>query len=415
MLSFRQFITEAIDKRTLENLRKEALAFTKNLRRVKNGHDLYIAAQAYSRWIHYAEELIYNRIMGMRLRRKPVENETYEAKQVREKFWDLVISQNPFTLPNHYSVKLADIAIPGQKPTSFKYSDANRSKWDEQYALFDQQRDKIYVRYSRLIRDAFNAIDEWVAKEFKGIDTITDHEKVEHIRFDGVDVMLRWTERESNPTSLKNLKETFFHLLKKTLAVLRKYGFANHLTRVSWVFDPNNNVGSEAAGDYDSFRRVIGMYRFGIAEIKVYFHEFGHYVYREVLKQNQKKDWDAFITKDQVQFSDHDFVEIEKAISSTESANLDPTAERIHARIKDPVTQDLFAAFATQRYGIVATDISKFRSRAENVSFSLSVPTEYSNKNTEEAFCEVFGFFMAGKPLRPIIEAQFSRITGLRR
>ena len=54
---------------------------------------------------------------------------------------------------------------------------------------------------------------------------------------------------------------------------------------------------------------------------------------------------------------------------------------------------------------------SKFE-RTAGVPFAYHVPTGYSNKNPDEAFCETFSYYIMGRGLTLFMENQFLRITG---
>lgn len=154
-----------------------------------------------------------------------------------------------------------------------------------------------------------------------------------------------------------------------------------------------------------------------------------------MLKPSQREGWINLIKNNQVSFTYNDIQSLRRAYDKVVAIGLQHTDEwrnriegvweTIPKYIDNPQTKDLFAVFWKQ-YKNNGGDIyipspmkndinaawSKFEKTVSSGTFAFHVPTGYSNKNPDEAFCETFSYYIMGRGLALFMENQFLRITG---
>lgn len=226
MFSFGQFLFEAVQKSEIESLRKDAAAFSKNIRRIKSPRDFYTVVQSYAKWLDHMESLFMSvlTINATQKREKPVE--TWEEKEVRQKWWNLHIEGTGifFTEWPRGSdlLRLAN----GEQYKQFRY-DGKEAEWVKYYAGFDKARNNIYAKYGKLVREMFAAVDEWLAQ--RG-DTLEAYRKKEEFKF--ADVRVRFlTTDETEQRDKAKLKE-YLHVPAAQSFVAKSASKINSLMRL---------------------------------------------------------------------------------------------------------------------------------------------------------------------------------------
>lgn len=425
MLTFGQFLSEAVNKSEIESLRKDAAMFSKNIRRIKSPRDLYIVVQAYDKWLAHMEGILMSvfSISGSQKREKP--HETWEEKEVRTKWWNLHIEGTGIFFVDW--PRGSDVIRPanGEKYKQFRY-DGKEAEWTKYYAGFDKARNSIYTKYGKLTRDMFAAMDEWLSQ--KG-DSLESYQKKEEFKF--ADVRVRFlTTDETEQRDKAKLKE-YLHALKIATDRLRHFGFGTILKDL--IFEADFATNDWAAGTYDH-NNTIRSTMFGYSDPRVIAHEVGHHVYSRVLKPSQREGWINLIKKNQVSFTDSDMRSLRRAYDKVIAIALKDMDEwqnqikgvweNLPRFIDDAQAKDMYVTFWKQyQHGggdmyipsPFKNDInaawSKFE-RTAGVPFAYHVPTGHSNKNPEEAFCETFSYYIMGRGLTLFMENQFLRITG---
>jgi hypothetical protein len=429
MLSFQQYLNEEVKKAEIEGLRKEALMFSKNIRRIKNGHDLFVVAQAYAKWLHMIQVRTFSQLLGVddAWKDKP-KQESYASSQLRTKMWDLVMADRIFTPRIWSNHKLDDptkAPLTGEDHVVYRYNDASKGMWDEYYSMFDRERTKIYTKFGKLVRDAFNALDEWLAEQ---PDTMLSHHHTETFKHDGVVVMFVASDTQHSDANTRKEQKKYLESLSIVLKRYRKMGLGRFVDKLIYEYDRANNNTSHA-GEYRSGKIVSFLWEGNTPHVIA--HEIGHHLYKTFLSDAQQNAWFNFIQHDLVSFSESDYNEIyhafktlyaQKAPHASEySYTVDGVWQDVHKLLKTPVTKELWDAYCKQNAHIHISPLKSdpeasfknFRSETAK-PFVLHAPTAYSSKNPEEAFCETIANYVEGTPLTPLIKHQFEMITGLR-
>lgn len=403
--------------------------FGKNIKRVSNPKDFYFVVQAYAKWDAHLDNLIYQRILGVNTEHFNGKTESYESRILREKMWTLLGAKNDIWMMNTRDGRNLH-ATQGAGPQGYSkyvYSDANKSSWEGVYNAFAAKRDNLYQKYTRLVRDAFNALDEWLKTQG---DVLPTHRNEEQFQYQGVPVRFMYSDgseakdRERLQVYLKGL-HTFLERAKHLgMGRLLQHGI---------IFELDLAVNAWEGGNYDH-AGTIRSTLWGYQDARVIAHEFGHHYYRVAMSAKQKESWVHFVKNDRVSFSDADYAVLEKAYYKTIEKIKQSDDSRVNGwhvyegvwenmlqELQPGLLRDMYAAYLKQRavkMNVMKKDVhagfEEFK-RREYPWFVFHAPTDYSSKNDEETFCEVFSYFVMGMGLSPIMEHQFTAITGLRR
>lgn len=422
-------MTEAVSKTEIEQLRKDAAMFSKNIRRIKSGHDLYIVAQAYVKWLDHMDRLLTGvfAINADQKREKP--HESYEEKQVREKWWSLHIEgKDIFMVVYPRGTDLMKSAG-GEQYQQFVYN-GKEDRWQEYYTKFDAARNSSYTKFGKLSRDLFNAVDEWLAR--KEGNSFESYLKREDFKF--MDLRCRILTTDETEENDKVKLKAYLRALKEATTRLKHFGFGNILHTLTFEVDFAKS--DWAGGTYDH-NNTIRSTAWGYTDPRVIAHEVGHHVYEKIISQKQRDGWINLIEKNQVRFSQQDFAAIRRAYDKVIAIGLqhvpdwnntiDGIWDNLAKYIDDPQTQDLYKAFWKQYTALghngayvpapMKKDINgafdQFK-EAATPSFVYHLPTGYANKNPDEAFCEVFSYYIMGRGLAPFIFHQFIGIMGFK-
>ena len=427
MLSFREFLTEAITPAVLETLRRDAGAFTKNIRRIQTGAELAQVAAAYSRWAKYLDDFIYKRLLGTN--DYDFDHESYSAKQLREKVWTLVIA-DPFT------DALSQINLDGLRQSGeFAYTDRTAPFWDKALTQFHQKRDSLYTKLSRQIREAFAALDQYVESHAHPDQPtmLPDHALRTTVSVLGVPVTIITVEGVKPSEWFQHPRETLEQFRTVFLAI-RAAGFGSGLERLRFELFTTSAHGDmpEAAGNYDP----SGLIRINIwgTNPHTIAHEVGHHFFRR-LSGERRVAWEQFVKRNKLSFTPEDITELHRAYLDTFHHHAptshgytiqdfwEKVADRLTPATKLKMESFMIARGTPERIQILMSpfvdgrDIdgpwNEFLELAQK-GFLLNAPTAYSNANPEEAFCECFAIYVnQNHPLAPVVRLVFREVTGL--
>lgn len=404
--------------------------FSKNIRRIKSGHDLYVVGQAYRKWLSVIEHKLFTQMLGLNQGRT-VKDETWERKQVREKVWSLVIETRIFVDPiAMFGEDNLLMSNPNGSYPLYIYNDHTKTIWDSMYTRFDKNRNSLYSKYTRVVKAAFDAVDEYLKYQ---PDTLESFHNEDNFTHDGVKVRIVSNDEEDKPENV-GAKHKYLIYLSQVLKTIRKMGLGQTAEKPTWILDLAQAKGF-TAGEYSKAAGTISSFGLGVSA-QVIAHEFGHHVWYTVLNDRQRKAWEDFIEKDMVSFSETDYANIHTALGKAQAAILNsgnsklasPYSEHLNGVwlnaphfLTDPATKEMLQGCLNQlehlHYSFPKGDYESTFARFKKETakpFMLSVPTEYSNTNPGEAFCEVFSYFVIHHPLTPVIKHQFKMITGLR-
>lgn len=427
MLTFREFVTEAITHADIVRLRTEAGAFTKNVRRITNGRELAQVALAYETWAHNLDVFIYQRLLGVGSE-YDFDRESSWAKRLRTDVWSLIIV-NPFRQDTGSAGRRAWDADRGG------YTGHGVALWDEAYPHFDRARTAIYAKLGRLIRAAFAAADVYFEAEAKAAHA--DRGLTTQLQVGGLPVTVIRNEAASSVVEPR----TFLRTLEQGLVAIRRAGFGSHLTRLRFEIYLNNANMGESAGDYShrSDTSVIRLNIWGSTTAAV-VHEVGHHVQAR-LSDERRKVWSDFVTRSRVSFSDDDLRTLKTAFLAACHAHYREgsgyTISNLWNRhillfIASADLRVKYQAFLVSSHGKTGKyfdvmdpmkdettqsweDNWRTFERAASIPFMINAPSEYSHKNEGEAFAETFTYMVLNTaPVAPLVRSVFQSVVGLR-
>lgn len=424
MKSFSAFITEAFTQADITKLRQDAGAFTKNIRRIKTPQELATVAQAFRVWQTYVDHLVYRRLMGVT--DSPIENESWASKELRAKWWTLVILDNPCIDSVGHRASFVLYSSPGV----YGYTPQTAASWDRLYQLFDEKRDSIYAKTSKAVREAFAALDAYLAS--KGTPTHPDHAAPTLMMIDGVEVSVITSEvQPSHYDPRATLRQ-----LREVLAAIRRHGLGDYLNRLK-VDLYTSELNWDRAGDYNA--GPVGRIRIFAAKDNTHTiaHEVGHHVHHR-LSPERLTAWNTFIKHNAISFTTDDFRRIHQAYLAAFAKHakesrgytvVDMWNVLVPQYLTDRTTAAKYRHFMIDygkksRQRIILDPFADGRDVEEkwqefkkeaSFPFMMFAPTNYSNKNPDEAFCEVFAeYVIQVHPLADIVRSTFEEVVGLK-
>jgi hypothetical protein len=429
MNTFRSFLlSETITQATLDKLRADANAFTKNVRRIKTLDEYQQVVRAFRVWQQHWHDFVYNNLMGLnRHGGSTLEKgkESWDAKELREKAWTLYIS--------------SDLFVSKGAPDPPYDSNPDAWKWQRSFEDFTKNRDKIYDRLARIIRDGFKAVDLFVDTQrlSRRSAVLPDFDQKIRTTVAGFPVTIVNNEAgdddRHNADTLKRIHAA--------VSVVKQRGLGTFLRDLQ--FEVRNGEweqrGFGIAGTYDVKTRTIAVYPLG-NNASTIVHEIGHHVFRTQLLNSARARWETLITRNRITFTDDELQEIADAyLEAFEAERHQPTvgyvvdqflSKHVAARVSHS-TQIKLRHYLTQHFGShgkesldispnVNADMSYVRSERNELITNLKkgvsafVPTAYAHTNPEEAFCEVFAMFVLKKPLADMMYFTIASILGVR-
>ena len=428
-------LREAFSPADIDKVRTDASAWTKNIRRIKTGQELATVCAAYDRWSKYLDDFIYRRLMGMKTFSYNSDKETWWQKDLREKTWSLVIT-NPFrddirSAYNAWNIDHGAFTADGQ------------SWWQTAYSDFNNRRNNIYAKFGKYVREMMAALDAYLEHELATKKTLPDYAASTTLQIDGLPVTIVQSEASR---SSDNPRDILKHI-RTGIAAVRKAGFGKFLTHLKFEIrmdEQDSGKGtSSAAGLYKHRTNdfsTIDVLAWGTNSPRTVTHEIGHHVHY-LLTPKRRDAWLAFIKQHRVSFNAEDVASIHTAIDKAYNAHKDEhhrgyTIENFWAKlvpqaIANAVTREKYAHWFKSGEGVTFQfhevldpfhdDIQhpdeRNRMKAEfdaasREPFTLHLPSEYASKNEDEAFAEVFCYYvLKSAPIAPITRATFEDVV----
>lgn len=433
MKSFSQFlITEAFSRADLEKLRADAGAFSKNVRRIKNGRDLQTVCAAWMRWCTYASDMVYQRLMGLPARGATdyeLKGETSAAKNLREKWWTIHLMHDIFML--------GDIKVYGKPSSSaFTWRDGeptyeNPKVWDQLYDLFNDVRDTVYNKLGRAIREGFAALDQYFTSLAK--DVVPDRAVPDKINVAGIPVVV--VRDETGASKWGGDPRTAIRNIDWVVNQIRRMGMGWLLKSMHIIIIPND-TNFEVAGTYGAGE--VTLYGKHGQSAHTVAHEIGHHVWYR-LSDAQRKAWTDFYDTNRTKFTDTEIGYLHAAYKAAFAAGKAAGkggftipdfwetwfAQAITDRTTLVKYQHFMISFGiSTHYQRILMDPMMDETREEKWtefldqakrSFLIFAPTEYANKLNTEAFCEVWAeYIVRERGLADIVEAILKSILNKR-
>jgi len=422
-------LNEAITISDVKKWQKEFQAFTKNIKRIKNGNELVQVYNAWNIWRDKFEKFVYKRLFGTQQSNANKEmKDSVVAKEAASKVWSLVMQGAEnffyiFDMPNNIRKEMENNGLDRGRGKA-KYGDGEA--WEVAYSIFDKSRTKKYNKLSRLGREAFKSLDNYfeALKNYTGAESESDKWQEYTINMNGAKVIAVSSEKKVEGAD--EMIKKVLPILKKVYAMLKAKRF-DKVWRGSTIYvDPVSELQS-AAARYELYDDSVHLY-FLARNPHEMVHELGHRYWHKFLKPAAQNEWEEFIKKNTVRLSDSELDIIEKAFWKT--YNNIKVGEMLLLRtydfIKDEVVKEKYRAAVQADFNhdrlltskkIEDGEKSAARALRNAKNYVLNGPiimttiTTYSGKSPDEAFCEAFAQYVTNFKMNPIVRQMIIKIT----
>jgi GNAT superfamily N-acetyltransferase len=201
---------------------------------------------------------------------------------------------------------------------------------------------------------------------------------------------------ENNKNRFNQIKydlQYYVERAKKVAPIILKYKLP---IEIHMEFDTKD---SDAAGLYEYNKIILTAWSSKRENekqfVKTLAHEMGHHIYKS-LSKNSREFWDNAIR------GDYGELNVEEVVNMMYEGEKSRDFEK-RIKVENPIlflqAEALFYHWSTNRYGIYdvqsLVDAYKEGSLPKTIPVPMTPITGYANKNTEEAFCEALGLFVA--------------------
>lgn len=425
-------LLEDIKQRDLDRWKKEYSHFSKNIRRIKSGKDLFKVFEGYKIWHAKFERWIYRSLLSTQQHKKRTWVGTSYGDELKSIAWDFVIQCQPVSMFFGRDLPTAPVH---PTPTYKRYED----NWQLDYTKFEKIRNKNYSKFARLGKKTFDAVQKyWDAISGEGKHKVGDMLKHERVKIGPVTATVAYSEDDDKAT--KNIKQQIGYI-KKGFAQLKSLGLDRVIRGMKIDIDMQQTgqgagVGSLASAYYQPANDTIFLMFFTMPD--TFVHEVAHRWWYQVLSKLQIDTWEKWIQDHSTCFEPFEIDLIVKAFKKVRGLNPEYSQRRdvwINIskeltgnvklkydlalksgdgfRIVPIVTPKDSADKAMQDDDRLRTFIDTYGSRKR---FTVEYITDYANTNPREAWAEVWRLYVEKKFKRipPLTFDIFKRLIGAR-
>lgn len=313
--------------------------------------------------------------------------ESFYAEQVRINGWQAEMSITDL-FPESY-----DYRIDKHVPSPWQLDKAG-------YRKGDTRKNKILV-YQKAFKKAFSSVEDLMKYQF---DLVTP-DIIEKINVAGVNIIVT-KDKDTGEFSRKNLK-MFMNILPKAIQVIKKSGFTEPLKGLTVKLRLTERSSGDKGGEYLLSSDTIAIYKWGMADkgsaLHTLVHELGHRYYRKSLNEKARTAWSntiwkRFVTveKNHVEEFFNKYIKNKFNQNNKEEYLIDKTdRSKVDILIKknenDPTSKAIFLQLIHSI--LYSTSLDKLSDEIGE-RIHIEFITDYAKKNSEEAFCEAFAFWV---------------------
>jgi len=292
-------LQEVVNKQEIDRIIKILKLFTKNIRRIKNGRDLYDAKVGFAKIRDELEKFFYGNIVG-------VTSETGKH-DIEQKYHDAI---GNLTYGHFFSPRAGNSTYwVEEKYKDFldKYTKSrgkipyNSEYHQEIYELWDKDRDYHYQKLGRTIRSLTEMLNYFLAY-YHG--EIPEKAKTEYYKIGSVHIEIVTDETADTVLYDKRVKE-FIKEVKSSIDLINKFPkFSQALKNLDLRYDSVDTYeqrykGTLTAGYYMPSNDYIAIRTLGIDEYTI-IHEIGHRYYYKFLPEEYREIWETRLEKSYV-------------------------------------------------------------------------------------------------------------------
>jgi len=280
MYLIKERLKESITKVDITSWEKDFRTFSKDIRKISNGEDFFVVLQALKKWIDQFQKLVFERIKG------PKDSTGFLDSENFTNSWNACVGL--YNLFSAYSLGLNEHYLEEKFPdyTNKYYKEV----YDQLYDEFDKRRNKIYAKFTKFGREAFEELYRVIGDQI-----IPDKAIEEDYNFKGVRITFVYSEIQ-DPQTLQVKKEIFLKALDVSLKKTQLKGILYILKNVYFIVQLSD-LGIDRSGEYAGKNRII-LKRSSLQSVNeaviTILHELGHYIEYVVINKNLKKEWETF-------------------------------------------------------------------------------------------------------------------------
>ena len=407
-------LKEAINRQTIERWKKDFQRFTKAIRNISNGEELFQFYQASKIWSHNFDIFVYNELLGQQLRRSSDDEYVHSRGDsvVAKEAWDLTLHiSNMFIVDGIYHLEQ-------QYPKL--YTNYIPEAWNQIYTLWSKSKNKFYNKIGADGRKAFKAIENYFNRYDKEIPSLHVEDTFTK---DGIEYKISYDE--TDPKWKETLQRAMYNINKGCIQIKKK-GFGVVLKNLVIEIDETEGMSSKgaystrgAAATYNPTTDHLSIGSFGQYNTTTFIHELGHRYHFQIMNSKAALLWKQFYDKSMVPIPPDFFDVVFKAFyevakdkeKKTLSYEIYSKEHLIDIRnhIKDSLIRELYtAAFISERQMLFlqytedlkgVTDVATYTEVVKRLtmdeyknkrSIQVDIVSDYGSTNDLEFFAETF-------------------------
>ena len=447
MIKIRKAILqEKINQADIDQLKSEAKNFSQNILRIKDWQDLKKVFFAVKIWVDHFRDLIKYSLLGVDIDLEKTEDSILVQK-IREQEWTIELE-----LPKIFFIDIYDKSIDYddrwilRKISDMKYENIPIELWEKIYYYWDLKRQSKYQKYSKLIRDIFEILNEFIVIKKEVMDKYIKNET--HINNIFTEIYYKESDNkiETKTREISTLINNGIDILKRNKLDWVLKGLKKFL--IDFTGKYINETNNLACAYYDEQKDLIGFTNLALVGNEgksTLVHEVGHRLHTH-LKKEYSDTWFQFCShfeKNRFSFSKEDIEEIIKLFIKV---NLNNSYDLHDNNYSLKIWQDMIKLsndvilkakmLVMIRYGeifwmeIVRFNNSDIDSYKEyklpkvkdrisdhflNKKFWDKAVSEYASTNHREAFAETFLYYCMGYDIPKETLIVFLYVTGIKR
>lgn len=370
-------LQEVITQNDIDKLEHKLKMFTKNIRRIKDGRDLYDAEWAFALIGDELERYLYHNVFGVLSDKGVISLDDDLGHAILSLLTANAFSPRAgtpavFYLEQKYPNYMRVIAQAWKKHKKPPY---NAGYYEELYALWQKDRDYHYQKMSRNIRITIKGIREALERYQKGI---PEKAKVTFHKVAGIDVEYVTDETVNKHKHDQNVK-TFLNKVSGAVTKIREYPkFTQSLKNLLIKYDPTDTFrtlakGSLIGGYYSPDKDYVVIRTLGLTE-QIVIHEIGHRYYYKFMPNEFREMWETRLESSEVELTEDLLKAIEDAF--WKAFYNDGYNDDYLISLKN-IDQDMLKYFESEYY----RDVFKASEKIVNIPKDFPFPKEWHNEH----------------------------------
>jgi hypothetical protein len=331
------------------------------------------------------ERLIYRHVLQLPLevKSKHLENETWEAQEVRKKAWG-VLAELSSLFPDSWDYR-TDTFVP--------------APWE-----MVRKRERNILRYQAEFRELWKALAEYLRRESEVGHTTRDILVDETFNLGRVKVVIRFDDGKEKEWKDKTY-DALYKQLQPWVSKFEKV-FPGVTQDMTVVVNYGEGRNWDVSGSYSYTEDLINFYPLG--DIGTFVHEVGHRYWYRNLPPNAKSYWTEVIKTKQGTITEKDVHGFMSEVYTPLFKDISPEFlskailhKRVQALTLDPMTQAAYVLLA-YRAPVFSNEpdtvLPWYLRNLVGAQYQIDAISDYGSTNPGEAFAEAFKLYLMKGP-----------------